>query len=61
MSAALKMAAASTEDIVDTVQSSRSCTKLLTALKAAGVTCRVFLPLRTEVSASAAQSFFRGI
>ncbi len=37
MSAALKMAAANTPDIVDTVQSGGSYTKLLTALKAAGL------------------------
>jgi uncharacterized surface protein with fasciclin (FAS1) repeats len=37
MSAALKMAARNTHDIVDTVQNSGSYTKLLTALKAAGL------------------------
>jgi len=37
MSAALKMAAANTQDIVDTVQSSGLYTKLLAALKAAGL------------------------
>ncbi len=37
MSAALKMAAVSTHDIVDTVQSHGSYTKYLAALKAAGI------------------------
>jgi uncharacterized surface protein with fasciclin (FAS1) repeats len=37
MNAALKMAAANTQDIVDTVQSSGSYTKLLVALKVAGL------------------------
>jgi uncharacterized surface protein with fasciclin (FAS1) repeats len=37
MSAALKMVAANTQDIVDTIQSSGAYTKFLTALKAAGL------------------------
>ena len=37
MSAALKMAAANTSDILDTIQSNGSYTKFLAALKAAGL------------------------
>jgi len=37
MSAALKLAAANTSDIVDAIQSNGSYTKLLAALKAAGL------------------------